>query len=167
MSDHSFLPSGDEYSKPESMRIARVDVRGKSAKLWSEIRPKLIAKISKFLDTTIDHERETTIREEAKAFTSTLLDCLRNKLAREGAEVGKIEAEISEIYAKQLKSRAEAEKVSVETESLRRREATRELITMLALTKAMLVGDEGKEALLLGKQIDEFLRLVKELSLIS
>jgi hypothetical protein len=149
------------------MQIARVDVRGKKPALWEGLRPKLIAKISAMLDTTIDHQRGTSIGEEAKQFTSALLDYARNKLAREGAEVQKIEAEISEIYANRTRSLAESAKLDAEAEAQRFQTARKELCMALALTKAMLVGEIGEEALLLGKQIDAFLDVVRELGLIS
>lgn len=167
MNQNASLPFPDESQGTETKRIARIDVRGKEPNLWKNLRPKLIEKIQKFLDTTMDHERGTTIQEEAKQFTSALLDFARNKLAREGVEVQKIEAEVSEIYAKRVKSLAEADKVSAEAAAIRQRTATKELCTMLAMTRAMLVGEEGEEALLLGKQINEFLGLVRELGLIQ
>ncbi len=158
------IPDNDEE---KSKKIARVDVRGKNLDKWARIKPKLMAKIDAFLDFPADHSAGTTVRDEAKQLTSALLDFAKNRLAREGAEVQKIEAEISEIYAKERMALAQADKLNAEAEAMRSQNAIKELVAMLALTKAMLVGEEGEEALLLGKQIDVFLDIVKELGLIS
>ncbi|MBX3322799.1 MAG: hypothetical protein KF757_07390 [Phycisphaeraceae bacterium] len=159
----------------EGHDFVRVDVRGKSPSLWAAKRaefintkiPQLIEMMNKFLDTTIDYDEGTTIREEAKRFTSGMLEFARNKLRKEGVEVEKIEAEISEIYAKRLESIARTEKTSSETREKQRSTALKQLCTQLALTRGMLIGDDGEEAMLFGRQIDEFLRLVKELNLIA
>jgi hypothetical protein len=42
--------------------------------------------------------------------------------------------------------------------------AIKKLRLVLGGTKAMLIGDPGEEALLCGQQIDEFLRVLKELA---
>ncbi|MCW5776579.1 MAG: hypothetical protein KIS87_09085 [Phycisphaeraceae bacterium] len=166
MDEHLSMSPQDESGAPTRKQIARVDVRGKDPALWANLRTKLLARINDILDRTADHERGTTIREEARQFTSALLDFARSKLAREGAEVQKIEAEVGEIYAKRLRTLAEADKLSAEAEAQRLRNSVTELCTALALTKAMLVGEEGEEALLLGRQIDEFLVVVRELGLV-
>lgn len=167
MDDNLLQESSGDLLEPKPKQLARVDVRGETPKLWAKFRPKLIAKINSFLDTTADHERGTTIREEAKQFSSALLDFARNKLARERAEVGKIEAEISEIYAQRVKALSAAEKLSAEAEGIRIRNSAKELCLHLALMKAMLVGEQGEEALLLGRQIDQFLEVVREFGLIN
>lgn len=149
-----------------SGKIARIDVRGADTTLWATLRPKLIRKISEVLDSTLDNERGTTVREEAKQFTSAMLEYARRRLQREGLENDKIEAEIAELYAKRASELAQAESLTAAAEAQRQQTALRELCTCLSLTKAMLVGDKSEEAVLFGLQIESFLETVKELNLI-
>lgn len=148
-------------------KIVRVDVRGEDPELWKRLRAKLMVRIHTVLESTLDHDRGTTVREEAKQFTASMLDFARQRLQREGLENDKIEAEIAELYAKRTKELADADRVSAEAERIRQDTSLRELCKCLALTKAMLIGDESEEAMLFGQQIDSFLSVVKELCLIS
>jgi|GEM_PF-1879129 len=173
MSDLPFEPT-DEAGIPEHPYV-RVDVRGQDPAKWAEHRPrfiretipKLLESMNKFLDTTLDYDEGTTIREEAKRFTSSMLDFAREKLRREGVEVAKIEAEISELYAKRLETIAHTQQLAAQAQEQRRATALKQLCATLALTRGMLIGETGEEALLFGRQIEEFLRIIKELNLIS
>jgi hypothetical protein len=148
-------------------KIVRVDVRGSDPALWARLRPKLLQAIEKALDSTLDHTQGTTVREEARQFTSAFLDYARNRLQREGLENDRIEAEVAKLYAERQSQLADADLRSAQAEDVRSRTALRELCKMLALTKAMLVGDQSDEAILFGQQIDSFLETIRSLNLLT
>lgn len=150
-----------------TQKIVRVDVRGDNMELWARLRPKLLAKIEQALDSVIDHERSSTVREELKQFTSSLLDFARRRLQREGLENDKIEAEIAELYAKRTKELSEADLISANADRVRQATAMRELCLQLALTRAMLIGDDSEEAIVFGQQMDAFLDTVRSLGLLQ
>ena len=144
--------------------MMRVDVRGNSPELWTNLRSKLMEKVQQLLDSTLDHNRGTTVREEAKEFTTALLDFAKAKLQMPVVEIEKASAEISKIYAERQKELAEADKLHAEADLIRLNTHIRELTLTLGLTKVMLVGESGEEAILLGKQVDAFLEVVRDLS---
>lgn len=148
-------------------KILRVDVRGENTSLWSQLRPKLIARINEVLDSTLDHKRGTSFRDEAKQFTASMLEYARQRLQREGLENDRIEAEIAETYARRTSELAKAENTAADAEHKRQQTNLKELCIALGLTKAMLIGEEGEEAVVFGKQIECFLEVVKDMHLLS
>lgn len=148
-------------------KILRIDVRGDSKELWAKLRSQLLTRIQAALDTTIDHEHGTTVKEELRSFTSHMMDYARRRLQREGLENDKIEAEVAEIYARRSSELANAELVSANAEAQRQQTALRELCKALALTRAVLAGEKDEECILFGKQIDMFLEIVKDLNLLK
>lgn len=159
--------SEDPRNSGQKKQIARIDVRGKDPRRWEQVRERLVVRISAMLDATLDHEDNTTVREEAKKFTSHMLEFARQRLQREGLENDKIEAEVSRIYAERTRELAEADRLSAEANEKRRKTALAELCAQLCMAKILIIGDQGEEAVLFGQQIDEFLRLVKEMNLLS
>jgi len=149
---------------PSRSDFLRIDVRGKSAKLWKGIRQKLIGAIGRVLDSVIDVQQNTTVREESRRFTSALLEHARERLAKAGLENDKIEGEIYKLYAEREKALAEAHKTKVEGDNIAFELSVKQLRLALGATKAILIGEEGQEALLLGQQIDTFLEILRELA---
>jgi hypothetical protein len=160
----SHLPELPEGHTPAPGAMLRVDVRGKSQELWAGLRSKLMAKVQEVLNSTLDHKRGTTVREEAREFTAALLDFAKAKLQMPVVEVEKAAAEVAKLYAERQKELAEADKIHAEADAIRLETNIRELTLTLALTKAMLVGEPGEEAVLLGRQVDAFLEAVRDLS---
>jgi hypothetical protein len=160
----------ESYENPtesDHKKIIRIDVRGEDHGLWAKFRPKLIAKIQEVLDTTLDHEHGTTVGEEAKKFTSGMLEFARQRLQREGLENDKIEAEVAKIYADRTNALADADLKTAQAEKIRSQIAKEELILCLAMSKMMIVGDISEEAILFGQQIDAFLCVVREMKLLA
>jgi hypothetical protein len=144
--------------------LLEVRVSGRSLSSWREFRPKLISAINSVLDSVIDHHNETTIRDEAKEFTSALINHAKAKLNKAGLENEKIEAEVRKIVTQIETERAEARKKHAEADSLEFQTAVKKLQFSLMGTKAMLIGDASDEAILFGKQIESFLTSIKEFS---
>jgi len=160
MSDRP-APSGEARDHDEG--FIHFEVGGKTDELWGELRKKFIKALHALLDSTIDFKRRTTVREEAKEFSSALLEYARQKLAKAGYENVLMDAQVQVLYAEREKKRAETRKVDAEARAIEHETAVKELKHCLMLTKAMLIGEDGQEALLLGKQVGEFLETIKEI----
>lgn len=148
--------------------IQRVDVAGKTPEPWVKLQPKLIAAINKLLDTTIDHNKGTTIRQETKEFTSAALDYLKARLKKDSIQNKKNEAEIVMLYerveherAKMNKTRAETRLLDAEADAKERLNIIRDLELALRLTKVIIAGEPGEEAILFGKKIDSYLEVIE------
>ncbi len=155
------IPFGESES---SDRWLRVDVRGSNDKLWASLRSKFVTQIETLLSATLDHERGTTVRDEAKQFTSALLDFAKAKLAKSGLEAEQIAAEIGKTFAEKQTELARAEKTTEEARQIRIKNDVAELRLTLGATKAFLVGDESEEAVIFGKQLESFLCVLKEIA---
>ena len=161
-------PFSDESSTDKQVperRYVQFDVSGKDQLLWQKLRPKLIQALSDFLDTVVDYEKGSTIREEAKKISTALLNHAKARLAHAGYENEKLEAEVEYLYAQAEREYAEARKQRAEASALEFATSVRKLRLILGGTKAMLVGDTGREALLVGQQIDAFLQVVSEMEM--
>jgi hypothetical protein len=144
--------------------VLKLETTGRSATLWAELRPKLMLAITRVLDTVADHERNSTIRDEAKRFTSALLRHAEARLEKPGLENEKIEAEVAEVYAKVETERAQARKVNAEAEAQELSNSIRKLKLLFMCCKVCMAGDDGEEALMLGTQMQSFLASLEELA---
>lgn len=154
------------YSDPDDT-IIRVDVRGDERRLFQRLRSTLLEKIQQALDTTLDHENDTTVRDELKSLTTHAIEHARERLRKEGLANARIEAEVAEIYARRTKEIADARLTAAHAKGQEQQNALHDLCRHLALTRALLMGDEGREAILFGRQIDAFLEIVKEMDLLK
>lgn len=143
----------------------QVDVKGKTEAAWARLREKLMLAIGEILDgVTEEHDKSAWFKASAREFTSALLDHAKERLARAGLENAKIEAEVAEIYAKRERELAEARKAHADADAKEFKNSIERLRLMLGATKAMLIGEKGKEALLLGRQLKAFIEVVNGLS---
>jgi DNA primase large subunit len=141
----------------------RVDVKGNSEPLWLRLRPKLINAINAVLDTVVDPDNESTMRDEAKQFTSALLDHAKAKLKRAGLENDRIEAEIRQLYSQIEMDLAESRKRNAEANALEFDTTVRKLRFALMGTKTLLISDESNESIAFGQEVDGFLESLKQL----
>jgi hypothetical protein len=142
--------------------ILRIDVTGKDSDRWRKLKSKLFNAIDQLLDSTIDHERNTTVREEVKQFTSAALDYARQRLAKQGLENDRIEAEVFQLYAERERTLAEARKINAEADEQELQTRVKKLRLILSATKIILISEPGEEAILFGKEIDRFLQALNE-----
>jgi hypothetical protein len=154
----------DEARLPEKKQLMRIDVRGKTTELWQSLRPKLIQTMTMVLDTVIDAEHGTTVRDEVKQFTTALLDYAKANLARPGLENERIEAEVRRLYGQMEIDRAEARKKHAEADTLEFNNKVRRLRLVLGAVKALMVGEEGEEAVIFTAQITAFLETLDKLA---
>jgi hypothetical protein len=141
----------------------KVEVQGKDTSLWRTLQPKLIQTIHNFLNTVIDSERNTTIREEAKKFTSALLDYGKQKLEKAGLENDKIIAEVDLIYSQKEKEIAETRKIHAEADAIEFNTNIKKLRFSLLGIKVLMVGEKNEEELIFLKQVEEFISVIKEI----
>jgi len=153
----------DDAYLPEKKQFARVDVTGKTASLWQSLRPKLIKAMTDLLDTVIDDEQGATVRDEMKQLTTALLDYAKANLARPGLENERIEAEIRRLYGQMEIDRAEARKKHAEADTLEFNNKVKRLRLVLGAAKALMVGDDGEEAVIFTAQITAFLETLEKL----
>lgn len=146
----------------QQKKYLKVDVSGQSEDLWSNMRVKLINTINKFLDTTIDSKNHSTIREEAKEFTSKLLKHAKDKLERAGLENEKIVAEIDSLYSARQREFAQTRKLNAEASEIELSVSIKKLKLSLGLTKAILIGEAKNEDIVFVKQIDSFIQILKD-----
>ena len=144
-----------------SKRIIRIEVSGKDKERWYNLRPKLIATINAFLDTVIDTQNESTIRDEAKQFMTALLNNAKSKLEKAGIENQKIYAEIDSLYAQKCKDLAETRKLNAEAQGIEIQNKLRVMKFALSATKALIIGSENSEDILFIKEIDSLIEAIK------
>jgi len=117
--------------------------------------------INKFLDSTIDFEKRTSVRDEAKKLVSLTLNFAEEKLKKPGIENQKMLAEVDEIYSNIEKNKAEVKKIYAEASSIELETALKKLKLALKLSKALMIGKEGNECIIINKQIDAFLEAIE------
>lgn len=147
----------------EKKKILKVEVTGKDKKLWQEMRGKLIIAINKSLDTVINQDTNTTVREEAKEFASALLDHAKSKLKKAGLENEKLLVEIDNLYFKREKDIAEARKINAEAKSIEIQNTVRSLKISLGGMKVIMMGEKGEEDIVFINQINSFIDVLNSL----
>lgn len=150
--------------EPQLGKLMHVDVSGRSPSKWIELRSKLMEKLQQLLDRKLDETRGTTVGDELKSLAVSAIDAAKAKLQQPGADLEKTYAEIHKIYAERRRELAEADKLAAEAHAQWLNNEIKELRLTLAMSRAALVGEKGKEALLFGRQIDRMLKELKEIA---
>ncbi|MBT1690080.1 hypothetical protein [Dawidia soli] len=146
----------------EEPKFVRIEIEGLNAEKWYQLRTKFIRAIHKTLDTVIDHEHSSTLRDEAKKFTTELLNYGKAKLQRAGLENEELMAQVDLLYSQKEKELAEARKLHAEAEALEIRNNIRKLKLGIGGMKALMIGETGKEEILFLKQMDHFLEILRD-----
>jgi len=141
----------------------QVQVRGFDPTNWQLLRGTLVKTVMDILGGLGDVANSGKLREEAKNISLAALDYAKAKLEKPGLENAMIEAEIREKYAEIEKKRAETRKVSAEADKADFENTVRKLKLSLGWAQVLLMGEDGDEATLFSMQIEQFLRIVKEL----
>lgn len=143
-------------------KFIEVEVEGKDKKTWQNLKAKLIETINKSLDTVINYDNQSTIRDEAKEFTIALLNHAKAKLNRAGVENDKIIAEIELTYSQRSKELAEARKINAEAQAIEFKNAVNNLRLSLSGMKALLIGENDNTDIVFLNQIDFLLNSISE-----
>ena len=129
----------------KAQKFVKIELEGKDNNLWKNLQSKLIGVINNFLDSVIDHKNESTIREEAKKFTSALLDYGKNKLEKAGLDNEKIVAEVDLLYSQKEKQFAEARKLHAEADLIELQTNVKKLKIALSSMKLLMIGEANNE----------------------
>ena len=151
-------------SSNKKKKLIKIEVAGEDPSLWLKLKPKLMESINKFLDSAIDFDKGTTVRDQGKKLISLAINYAEEKLKRPQAENNKIEAEISELYSRTEKNKEEARINRVKADDMEFNSAVNKLRLSLRLTKAMIIGKEDQESVVFTKQIELFLEALDEFS---
>jgi len=116
--------------------------------------------ISQLLDTVVDHQKGTTVRDEAHDMLRASIAQLKERLKRAGLENEEILARITKMLAEAEKERAFAKKTRIETEQLEFMNLIRKLRLVLEAQK--LIADEAHETNE-SERLYNFIRVLKEL----
>ena len=144
-------------------KLTKVTLTGSDPMLWEKMRSKLLLVLDKSLETVINYETGTTVKEEAQEFTSALIKYGKNKLEKASIENDKLNAEVEEIYTKIKKEKAETRKINAEADRINLENRIREIKISLGSAKAMLIGNENNEDIIFIKKIDAFLNVLNDM----
>jgi len=140
----------------------RIDVMGKSPKSWAELRAKLLSSLYKLIDDISEGQGCSWFEARAAEFSRAILDYAKAKLARPGIENEKTLAEVGDLYAERERKLAETRRIHAQADAQELETELKRLTIALKMTKVMLVGDPGDEAMLFGRQIDGLLAAVDQ-----
>lgn len=141
--------------------VIRVDVTGNNQEPWRKLRSKLLDAFDRVVNTVVDSSSGATVRDEAMQLTTAAIENCKQKLQRAGLENDKIEAEVHRLYAERESVLASARKTNAEADALEFSNSVKRLQLMLTLSKAMVTGDQGQEAIIFSNQIDEMVLQLK------
>lgn len=147
----------------QKSRIRKVTVSGNDPLLWERLKPKLLDVLDKSLETIINYDTGATIKDEAKEFTSAMLEYGKEKLKKASIENGKLNAEIDGIYSKINKEKAETRKINAITDTINLNNKIKSLRISLGISKVLLLGSENNEDIIFLKRIDTFIEVLKDL----
>jgi hypothetical protein len=119
---------------------------------WEEMGPRLQATLSNVLDTVIDKENRSTVRDEAQSFISESIQSLKDRLKKSGLENEEIAARVTKLLAEAEKEKSIAAKTKAETEALEFQTIVRKLRLLIEVHHAMVEN-----------RVDSFLNVLKEL----
>ena len=150
-------------SESQKKKLTKVSVSGADSVLWDKLRNKLIQVLDRSLDTIINYDTGATIKDEAKEFSSAVIQFGKEKLKKASIENDKINAEIEEIYTKIKKEKAETRKINAEADQINLDNQIKAIRITLGSAKALLIGSANNEDILFVKKVDAFLGVLKEL----
>jgi hypothetical protein len=140
----------------------RIESEGIDQEKWFHLRAKFIRAIHQTLDTVVDYENSSTLRDEARNFTTGLVKYGKAKLQKAGLENEEIMAQVDLLYSQKEKELAEARKLHAEAEALEIQNKIRKLKLGIGGLKALMMGDAGEEELSFLRQMDQFLETLRD-----
>lgn len=150
-------------SKPTKNRLTKISVSGADPILWDKLKSKLLLILDKSLDTIINYDTGGTIKDEAREFTTALIEFGKEKLKKASIENEKLNAEIEEIYTRIKKEKAETRKINAIADKINLDNQLRAIRISLGSAKALLIGSEENEDILFIKRVDTFLEVINDM----
>jgi CRISPR/Cas system CMR subunit Cmr6 (Cas7 group RAMP superfamily) len=145
----------------EKKNFVKIDLVGINEKLFGNLRGKLITMIENVLESSIDKETGLTLKEEIDKFTSLGINYAESKLKKASFENDKLVSEIKEKYSQIERNKAESRKINAEARAIEFNQKLKELTFTLKMTKTLLIGQKGDEAIAFTKQLDSFLDVIE------
>ena len=102
---------------------------------------KLTEALAAVLDSVVDHNRRTTVREEAQDLLSRSIEHLKDRLSRAGLENEALAARATKLLAEAEASKATAAKTQAEAGEIELRLLARKLQLVIEAERAMTGGD--------------------------
>jgi len=103
--------------------------------------PKLTEALAAVLDSVVDHNRRTTVREEAQDLLSRSIEHLKDRLSRAGLENEALAARATKLLAEAEASKATAARTQAEAGEIELRLLARKLQLVIEAERAMTGGD--------------------------
>lgn len=103
--------------------------------------PKLTEALTAVLDSVVDHNRRTTVREEAQDLLSRSIEHLKDRLSRAGLENEALAARATKLLAEAEASKATAARTQAEAGEIELRLLARKLQLVIEAERAMTGGD--------------------------
>ncbi len=103
--------------------------------------PKLTEALAAVLDSVVDHNRRTTVRDEAQDLLSRSIEHLKDRLSRAGLENEALAARATKLLAEAEASKATAAKTQAEAGEIELRLLARKLQLVIEAERAMTGGD--------------------------
>ncbi len=107
----------------------------------SSLVPKLTEALAAVLDSVVDRNRRTTVREEAQDLLSRSIEHLKDRLSRAGLENETLAARATKLLAEAEASKATAAKTQAEAGEIELRLLARKLQLVIEAERAMTGGD--------------------------
>lgn len=135
----------------------------KVAVFHKELIPKLQTTIGRILDSVIDTEKGTTVRDEALDILKESISHLKEQLRQKGLQNEEITARVTKLLAEAENHRATARKTRAESEQLEFMNTIRKLRLVLEAQLIMIADESQKDTQRL-KGLVEVLRDVAKIS---
>jgi len=103
--------------------------------------PKLTEALAAVLDSVVDHNRRTTVRDEAQDLLNRSIEHLKDRLSRAGLENEALAARAAKLLAEAELNKATAAKTQVEADEIELRLLARKLQLVIEAERAMTGGD--------------------------
>lgn len=149
----------------EEERFLEVRVRGKNPVLFAAMRLKFLEKAQEMLDTVINFDTNATMRDEAKKFSSELLNYAHETLRKKGYENIKILEEINKMQAESNRQYAEIRKLNAESRAIELKNMISELKLSIGMIKVFAHNENDEASILFMKNIEDFYQFISKCSL--
>jgi hypothetical protein len=109
--------------------------------IGSSLVPRLTEALAAVLDSVVDRNRLTTVRDEAQDLLSRSIDHLKDRLSRAGVENEELAARAAKLLAEAEVNKATAARTQAETDEIELRLLARKLQLVIEAERAMTSGD--------------------------
>ena len=135
----------------------RIDVSGDSEELWKNLKHKSVQTVFEFLDSTVQSESDSLIKEEAAKLISELVAQAEQVPIKGDIDNERRTAEIDRLYSSKIKQLAETRKINAESDAIGLSVSLNKLKVSLGLAKTLLLDQADQREIMFIKKIDNFL----------